>query len=147
MNKALMQSTQVTVTFSVHISSDNEAIWLTLALILFTPIMFLWQVMQTPATFVRLSCRLWAPSRFGRVLPAGKALSGGSLWQDVQFDRFSGEPAVWQSRQARPTPPSAGPRRLAPWQSAQAVSSLPAVLWLLEAAPLQAGKGCALFWV
>ena len=47
MNKALMQSTQVTVTFSVTVSTDSEHIWLTLPLILLTPIMFLWQAMQT----------------------------------------------------------------------------------------------------
>ncbi len=46
MSTALMQSTQIDITFSVQISTDREAELLTLLFLLLTPVLFLWQMKQ-----------------------------------------------------------------------------------------------------
>ena len=46
MSSALLQSTQVHITLSVHISTDREAEWLTWLFVLLTPVLLVWQVKQ-----------------------------------------------------------------------------------------------------
>lgn len=46
MNRVVLRSTQVSITFSIHLRTDREAELLTLAYLLFTPILFVWQLKQ-----------------------------------------------------------------------------------------------------
>ena len=46
MNSALMRSTQVSVTFSVQVSTNKDAEWLFMLFLLFVPVLLLIQVMQ-----------------------------------------------------------------------------------------------------
>lgn len=43
MNRVILRSTQVSITFSVHLRTDREAELLTLVYLFLTPIVFLWQ--------------------------------------------------------------------------------------------------------
>ena len=47
MNSTLLRSTQVSITFSVQITTDRGAELLTLLFLLLTPVLFVWQVKQT----------------------------------------------------------------------------------------------------
>jgi hypothetical protein len=52
MNRVILRSTQVSIAFSVHLRTDREAELFTLVYLLFTPILFVWQLKQKMHQFM-----------------------------------------------------------------------------------------------
>jgi hypothetical protein len=82
----------------------------------------LWHGPQKPVTPGMALCLVWEPAVFGVDVPVG-----GDAWQEVQFVRVRGDPAVWQVVHAGPVPPFSD----APWQRAHALAMFPALWWLV----------------